>query len=107
MNENNRCRDLTRSGTERTKTMTIFEDSLYDELISADGTPARDVPRRVNENLVECTCGKLYMYAILEGAWGIILLPEEAGVRCPFCGSTDYVSIRAHSGDFFNATLRK
>ena len=85
--------------------MPMFDDSLYDDLVSADGTPVRDVPRRMNENLVECVCGKLYMYTILEGDHGIMLLPKEARVCCPFCGSVEFVSIKAHSGDFFNSSL--
>lgn len=87
--------------------MTIFEDSLYDELISADGIPVVEVPRRMNENLVECICGKLYIYPILEGEFGIFLQPEKARVVCPFCGSAEWRSIRAHSGDFFNAEWTK
>ena len=85
----------------------VFDEADYERLVARDGTPAQEVPRRVNENLVECVCGKLYYYPIFEGAWGIILTPNRAGVRCPFCGSQDYRSISAHSGDFFNATAMR
>lgn len=70
-----------------------------------DGEPVYQVCRPVNENLVECECGELYSYFIFEGYLGIFLEPKRARVVCPLCGSVKYKSIRAHSGDTFNASL--
>jgi hypothetical protein len=82
----------------------IFGESNYTALEAEYGMSIPMVPRNMNENLVECVCGRRYRYAILEGELGIFLEPEQARVACPFCGSTEWVSIKAHSGDFFNAT---
>lgn len=86
-------------------TLPMFHEKAYLELRAADGTPAKEVSRCPNENLVDCVCGKLYRYPILVGSWGILFVPAEAGVCCPFCGCTAFKSIRAHSGAFFNASL--
>lgn len=85
--------------------MLMFHEAAYKELLAAEGKFVKTVERRMNENLVECVCGELYMYAIFEGCKGIFVLPGQARVACPFCGSVEWVSIKAHSGDFFNATL--
>ena len=88
-------------------TIAPFDEIDYLTLEAEYGTPIPMVPRYMNENLVECVCGKRYSYAILEGEQGIFLEPKQARVVCPFCQSTDWVSIKAHSGDFFNAEWRK
>jgi hypothetical protein len=88
-------------------TLPVFDQADYEALVAMDGTPAVEVPRRMNENLIVCICGKMYYYPILEGVEGIMLPPEKAGVCCPFCGSQDFVFLSAHSGGFFNATWSK
>jgi uncharacterized Zn-finger protein len=85
-------------------TLPIFDEIDYLTLETEYGKSIPEVSRHMNENLVECVCGRRYRYAILEGELGIFLEPKKARVACPFCGSTDWVSIKAHSGDFFNAT---
>lgn len=74
-------------------------------IYNLNGESVYQVCRPANENLVECECGKLYSYFIFEGYLGIFLEPAKARIVCPFCGSVKYKSIRAHSGDTFNASL--
>lgn len=85
----------------------IFDELNHRALEAEYGMSIPMVPRYMNENLVECVCGRRYRYAILEGEQGIFLQPKQARVACPFCGSTEWVSIKAHSGDFFNAVMTK
>lgn len=58
-----------------------------------------------NEILIYCTCGKTRRF--------LFNLPDESpqtlagDFECPYCGIAGFKEIRYHSGDIFNASIRK